>query len=110
MPKVTPQLQNLFEGLLQKDPKKRLGSKDTQEIKTHPFFEKINWKAIMNKAIKAPFIPILSSESDISNFDPMFTSSTLESYSEQKQQDIEVEVNQDHFADFEFGGEDRDSQ
>ena len=35
-----------MEGLLQPDPKKRLGSHGLDEIKRHPFFEGVNWNNI----------------------------------------------------------------
>ena len=52
-----------------KDPKKRLGHNGSQEIKSHPWFEKINWDNIKSRKVKAPFIPILNSEIDLTNFD-----------------------------------------
>ena len=64
---------NLIYSLLKKDPMKRIGSKDELEIKNHPWFESINWLALENKKLKAPFIPLVKSYSDVSNFDPEFT-------------------------------------
>jgi serum/glucocorticoid-regulated kinase 2 len=58
---VSPNLQNLLTGLLDKNPKKRLGSNSTQDIKKHPWFAKTNWAALLIRAIKAPFVPILNS-------------------------------------------------
>jgi serum/glucocorticoid-regulated kinase 2 len=55
--------------LLEKNPQNRLGNKDAEEIKNHPWFEKVNWTALMNRSIKAPFVPILTSDADHSNFD-----------------------------------------
>jgi hypothetical protein len=55
--------------LLEKNPKDRLGATSSEEIRTHPWFEKVNWNALMSKSIKAPFVPILTSDADISNFD-----------------------------------------
>jgi len=37
-------------------------------IKHHPWFGMINWDDLRNKKVKVPFIPILHSESDVSNF------------------------------------------
>jgi hypothetical protein len=36
----------------------------------------------MSKSIKAPFVPILTSDADTSNFDEDFTNCSVESYSE----------------------------
>ena len=49
------------------------------EIKNHPWFQNINWNEILNKKVKAPFIPIVKSEVDVSNFDPEFTECDVES-------------------------------
>jgi len=46
-----------------------LGANGVLEIKNHPWFDKVNWNALVGKSIKAPFVPILSSDADISNFD-----------------------------------------
>ena len=42
----------------------------------------MNWNALLTKAIKAPFVPILTSDADTSNFDEDFTNCSVESYSE----------------------------
>ena len=67
--KASPKLQNILIKLLEKNPKDRLGTKDSDEIKNHPWFDKVNWNALVTRSIKAPFVPILSSDADISNFD-----------------------------------------
>lgn len=68
--------------LLEKNPKDRLGAVSSEEIRAHPWFEKVNWNALISKSIKAPFVPILTSDVDISNFDEEFTSCSVESYNE----------------------------
>ena len=47
---------NLLRGLLQRDPKKRLGggNRDAEEIKEHIFFKDIDWKKVYHKKIKPP--------------------------------------------------------
>ena len=53
---VSENAKNLLMGLLQRDPKKRLGGgiKDSEEIKEHKFFEDVDWKKIYEKKIKPP--------------------------------------------------------
>ncbi len=58
--KFSPKLQDLFKKLLAKDFKKRLGHKGSEQIKTHPWFEKINWVHLKQKKVKPPFMPKLS--------------------------------------------------
>lgn len=43
----------------------------------HPWFAKMNFKSLMEKKIKAPFIPKLNSKTDTQNFDVEFTSSSI---------------------------------
>lgn len=50
-------------------------------MKKHPWFEKINWESLLHKEIKAPFVPQLKSDVDVSSFDPEFTECDVESYS-----------------------------
>ncbi|KAJ1919306.1 Serine/threonine kinase [Mycoemilia scoparia] len=62
--------------LLQRIPQKRLGAgpEDAEEIKRHPFFRGTNWDDILNKRVPPPFIPVIKSRTDTSNFDAEFTS------------------------------------
>lgn len=65
---------SLLTGLLERDPKKRLGVNGASEIKAHPFFRNIDWKCLLNKKYAAPFQPSVASATDTSNFDKEFTS------------------------------------
>lgn len=65
---------SLLQGLLIRDPKKRLGINGASEIKSHPFFAQIDWKRLMAKKYAAPFKPAVESATDTSNFDQEFTS------------------------------------
>ena len=79
-PFVSVKLRNLFENLFQKKPENRLCSKQgAEEIKKHPWFQNINWNEVINKKIKAPFVPLVKSEVDVSNFDTEFTECDVES-------------------------------
>lgn len=64
--------------LLEKDPKKRIGSKfGFDEIKNHIFFRNVNWDKVENRELEPPFIPKLLNETDTSYFDREFTSETV---------------------------------
>ena len=84
--------------LLHKDPNGRLGHSSVDEIKNHPWFEKLNWDAIYNKKIKAPFIPKLSSDIDTANFDVEFTSCSVDSKGDKHSYDEAS----DKFKDFSY--------
>ncbi|OCK85822.1 kinase-like protein [Lepidopterella palustris CBS 459.81] len=65
---------NFVKGLLNRNPKHRLGAtRDAEELKAHPFFADIDWDALTKKNVVPPFKPKLKSELDVSNFDPEFT-------------------------------------
>ncbi|KAI9663361.1 MAG: Serine/threonine-protein kinase [Alyxoria varia] len=65
---------NFVKGLLNRNPKHRLGANsDAEELKAHPFFADIDWDALAKKNVVPPFKPRLKSELDTSNFDPEFT-------------------------------------
>lgn len=71
---MDPEARSLLTGLLERDPKKRLGVNGASEIKSHPFFAQIDWKYLLNKKYAAPFLPNVASATDTSNFDQEFTS------------------------------------
>ncbi|KAF4456321.1 AGC AKT kinase [Fusarium albosuccineum] len=65
---------NFVKGLLNRNPKHRLGATDdAEELKRHPFFGDIDWTLLSKKLITPPFKPKLKSETDVSYFDPEFT-------------------------------------
>lgn len=69
------EVRDFIKKLLNKDPLQRLNSNrlDATEIKEHPFFESIDWTALAEKQVPAPFQPTISDELDTSNFSPEFT-------------------------------------
>jgi hypothetical protein len=91
-------LQDLLKKLLIKDPNHRLGHASVADIKNHPWFAGLSWDAVFSKKIKAPFIPKLSSDIDITNFDVEFTSCSVESQGDKSPQE---EIN-DKFKDFSY--------
>lgn len=71
---VRPEARSLLTGLLNRDPRQRLGVNGAQDIKNHPFFAKhINFTKLWNKQIQPPFKPAVASAIDTSNFDEEFT-------------------------------------
>lgn len=72
---------NFVKGLLNRNPKHRLGAtRDAAELREHPFFADIDWEALVNKKIAPPFKPVLSSESDVTNFDEEFTNAEVDAH------------------------------
>lgn len=71
---LNPLTRNILEGLLQKDPAKRLGAtNDADEVKTHPWFQGIAWDDLKRKKYQAPYVPDWKKDLGLSNFDSDFT-------------------------------------
>ena len=66
---------DLITKLLNLDPKKRLGAGTNgfKNLKSHKYFESINWDDLENKRIKPPFIPVIDGPLDLKYFDRIFT-------------------------------------
>lgn len=72
---MTPEAKSIMQGLLQREPTKRLGAGGSEEIKRHPFFARwIDWNKLVQKQITPPFKPSVVSALDVANFDSEFTS------------------------------------
>ncbi|KAF8928344.1 Serine/threonine kinase [Haplosporangium gracile] len=67
--------QALLQSLLVKVPHLRLGAGpgDAEEIKAHAYFRDVNFDDVYHKRIPPPFLPMITSAKDVSNFDPEFT-------------------------------------
>ncbi|KAI9329410.1 kinase-like domain-containing protein [Obelidium mucronatum] len=65
----------LVRALLDRNPATRLGSgpNDASDIKKHPYFANVDWICLEKKQLMPPFKPQVDSETDTTNFDPMFT-------------------------------------
>uniref|UniRef100_A0AAR2IND8 non-specific serine/threonine protein kinase n=1 Tax=Pygocentrus nattereri TaxID=42514 RepID=A0AAR2IND8_PYGNA len=76
---LSPEAKALLAGLLQKDPKQRLGGgpEDAKEIMQHKFFSGIEWKDVYEKKLTPPFKPQVTSETDTRYFDVEFTGQTI---------------------------------
>jgi serum/glucocorticoid-regulated kinase 2 len=71
---------SLIEGLLRKDPTKRLGSqRGAQEIKDHPWFANIDWKKMEEQKYEPFFRPKINVDMGLHNFDPEFTEMPINS-------------------------------
>ena len=100
---LNPLTRNILEGLLQKDPTKRLGSKnDAEEVRAHPWFQGINWDDLRNKKYQALYVPEWKKDLGLSNFDPDFTDIPPQSPLEM----VESEPNK-YFSNFSYNVETR---
>jgi len=72
---MTAECQSFISMLLEKDPAKRLGTKNgIREVLAHPWLSDIDHEKLLKMKIEAPFKPTLSSNAlDVTNFDKTFT-------------------------------------
>jgi len=70
---ISDNAKSLLEGLLTRDPEKRLGTNGGTEVKHHPWFGDIDWDKLVRKEIDPPFKPKVKSIDDTSQIDPTFT-------------------------------------
>lgn len=74
---LTPEAKDLLRKLLKRHPHSRLGGiDDATPIKAHTFFRTIDWKDLVERKIKPPFQPSVTSDLDVSQFDQRFTKQT----------------------------------
>jgi serum/glucocorticoid-regulated kinase 2 len=71
---LSREAQDIITKLLERDPTRRLGARGIEEIKSHPYFEGINWTLIEQKKLPTPFQPRISNAMSTENFDREFTS------------------------------------
>jgi len=101
-PFLSEPCKNLIVGLLNRDPTKRLGSKDdVEDIKTHAFFATLNWDKLTKKEIDPPYKPKVKAVDDTSNFDDTFTKEPVVD-SVVPQSSLSNDVNTDQFNKFTF--------
>lgn len=65
---ISPEAKDLISKLLCRDPKKRLGTHGVEEIKSHPFFNGVDWATLMDKPMDNVFLPKPDDELDTSYF------------------------------------------
>jgi len=75
---LSKEARSIFLGLLERDPKRRLGSgpRDAQEIKDHQFFASLDFVKLVAKQIKVPFKPKVEDEDEDENVEDEFTQQT----------------------------------
>ena len=102
MPFLSENAKDLCRKLLEKDPVKRLGSgpRDAQDIREHPWFECINWQAILDKKVPPPYKPQLDHANDTKHFPPEFTQMKLSP--EQVESLKNYDADFDKFDDFTY--------
>ena len=91
--KLSPEALSLLKALLNKNPDKRIKSKD---IALHPFFKGIDFKEIEKLTIKPPYKPEVKNIEDLANIDPCFLNEDV--YSPARK--IRVDYDQSKFNDF----------
>jgi len=73
-PFLSDSCKKIIVALLNREPKKRLGSTDdVEDIKEHPFFDNIDWDKMYNKEYESAFVPKVKSNTDTDNFEDTFT-------------------------------------
>ena len=94
---LSEEAKDIIQKLLEKNPKKRLGSKGgIEEIKKHPFFAKIDFNLIEQKKVEAPFIPEVNKDSDGQYYND---EENMDNDISKKNMDL-IQKNQDKFKDF----------
>jgi len=71
---VSAEAVSLLDGLLQRDPLKRLGTRTcAADIRAHAFYRGLDWDRLYNRQIQPPFKPKVKNAADVSQIDPVFT-------------------------------------
>ena len=86
-----------------RDPKQRLGGgeRDGLDVLEHRFFSSLVASSLMRREISPPFVPLLSSEVDVSNFDPYFTQEPVQLTPPGKTSVFSRDDKEESFANFE---------
>ncbi|CAO3676985.1 unnamed protein product [Rhizopus stolonifer] len=68
-----PEAMDLIAGFLERDPMLRLGMGGVFETRLHPYFtDHLNWNHVITKQTSPFHVPAVSSETDLTHFDPDF--------------------------------------
>jgi serine/threonine protein kinase len=72
LPEIDYDTADFLAGLLDRDPRTRLGAQGVDEIKAHAYFAGISWDDVYHQRLPPAYVPILSSHTDFANFDASF--------------------------------------
>lgn len=72
LPEIDFDTADFLAGLLDRDPRTRLGAQGVDEIKSHAYFAGISWDDVYHQRLQPPYVPILTSHTDFANFDAAF--------------------------------------
>ncbi|KAI8340098.1 kinase-like domain-containing protein [Chlamydoabsidia padenii] len=72
LPEIDYDTADFLAGLLDRDPRTRLGAQGVDEIKSHAYFTGISWDDVYHQRLQPAYVPILSSHTDFANFDASF--------------------------------------
>ncbi|KAI9193444.1 camp-dependent protein kinase [Polychytrium aggregatum] len=91
-----PSAKDLIKKLLTADRTKRLGNlkAGSDDIKKHKWFRGVEWQVLLNRAIRAPIVPVCSHPGDTRNFD------NYPEVSEEEQRIVGVDPYKHLFKDF----------
>jgi len=69
---LSPSVQTLIQGMLHPKPQHRLGNTTggIDELKGHEWFRPVDWDLLLQKKLKAPFIPTIKDSTDLTYFHP----------------------------------------
>ena len=70
-PKFSKSAKSLISQLLVANPTERLGSMraKSKDVTGHSFFGSLDWAKLVARQLTAPFVPVIKSRSDTSNFE-----------------------------------------
>ncbi|GBP50282.1 Protein kinase C, brain isozyme [Eumeta japonica] len=77
---LSKEAKDACKAFLTKNPQKRLGCnmRGEEDVRTHPFFRRIDWARIEARDVQPPFKPKIKHRKDVSNFDKQFTQEKTE--------------------------------
>jgi serine/threonine protein kinase len=106
---ISPQAQAIIRGLLQRNVHTRLGHQRTngiEGIKSHEFFNGIDWVKLFNRELPTPFNPskLNHGETDVSNFDKSFTRIPVGSVAQGDYGTMQKEKFKSMFKNFSYEG------
>ncbi|KAJ8673470.1 hypothetical protein QAD02_004732 [Eretmocerus hayati] len=95
---------SILKGFMTKNPQRRLGcvaaNGGEKAIRTHSFFQSIDWELLEARKVKPPFKPKIKSKKDAVNFDTEFTKESP-NLSPVKP-DVVASINQEEFRGFSY--------